>query len=72
MDRVAEARERETVRSWQDTMLAALASSQNVQPIQRLEEILGKGTALWKDAEEFESFLQGIYQRRKQDRERAA
>jgi len=58
--------------SWQDSTLAELASQQSVQPVQRLEEILGKGKDLWKDEEEFESFVQGIYQRRKEDRERGA
>ena len=58
--------------SWQDRTLAELASQQSVQPVQRLEEILGKGKDLWKDEEEFESFVQGIYQRRKEDRERGA
>ncbi|OFV94708.1 MAG: hypothetical protein A3H28_07475 [Acidobacteria bacterium RIFCSPLOWO2_02_FULL_61_28] len=58
------------MRAWQDTPVAELASNQNVQPIQRLEEILGKGKDLWKDEEEFENFVQGIYQRRKEDRER--
>ena len=58
--------------SWQDSTLAELASAQSVQPVQRLEEILGKGKDLWKDEEEFESFVRGIYQRRKEDRERGA
>jgi len=58
--------------SWQDSTLAELASQQSVQPVQRLEEILGKGKDLWKDEEEFESFVQGIYQRRQEDRERGA
>ena len=58
--------------SWQDSTLAELASQQNVRPIQRLEEILGKGKDLWKDEAEFESFVQDIYQRRKEDRERRA
>ena len=62
-DRVAAVHEKEIVRSWQDTPLAELASNQTVQPIQRLEEILGKGKDLWKNDEEFESFVQGIYQR---------
>ena len=69
-DRVAAVHEKEMVRSWQDTTLAELASNQTVQPIQRLEEILGKGKDLWKDEEEFENFVQGIYQRRKENRER--
>ena len=69
-DRVAEVHEKEVVRAWQDTPVAELASNQNVQPIQRLEEILGKGKDLWKDEEEFENFVQGIYQRRKEDRGR--
>jgi hypothetical protein len=58
--------------SWQDSTLAELASQQSIRPIQSLEEILGMGKALWKDEEEFESFVQGIYQRRKEDRERGA
>ena len=69
-DRVAKVHEKGIVRCWQDTTLAELASNQNVQPIQRLEEILGKGKDLWKDEEEFENFVQGIYQRRKEDWER--
>ena len=70
LDQVVEAHEKEVVRAWQDTPVAELASNQNVHPIQRLEEILGKGKDLWKDEEEFENFVQGIYQRRKEDRER--
>ena len=69
-DRVAEDHEKEIVRSWQDTTLAELALNQTVQPIQRLEEILGEGKDLWKNEEEFESFVHNIYQRRKEGRER--
>ncbi len=58
--------------SWQDSTLAELASQQSVQPVQRLQEILGQGKDLWKDEEEFESFVQGIYERRKEDRESGA
>jgi len=46
------------------TTLAELALEQGVRPIQRLEEILGKGEGLWTNAEEFVTFLHDIYRRR--------
>ena len=61
---------REVSPFWQERTLAELASEQGIGPIHRLEEILGKGESLWKDAGEFESFVQDIYQRRKEERER--
>lgn len=57
----------EVERFWQERTLAELTLEQGVRPIHRLEEVLGKGEGLWKDAEEFESFVHGIHQRRKED-----
>ena len=53
---------------WPEKTLQQLAVEQAVAPIQRLEEVLGAGAGLWADEHEFHSFLEGIYQRRKEDR----
>ncbi len=43
---------------WQDKSLEQLASEQSVQAIGRLEDVLGKGSDLWADDEDFDQFLQ--------------
>ena len=57
-------------RFWEQRTIEELASEQGVRPLDRLEEILGKGKSLWKTAGEFEGFVRDIYQRRREDRER--
>jgi len=47
-----------------------LAAEQGVKPT-HLEDILGKGADLWESDREFERFVEGIYARRKEDRELA-
>jgi hypothetical protein len=42
---------------WQEKSLEQLAAEQNVAPIQRLEDLLGKGSDLWTDEDDFEAFL---------------
>ena len=54
---------------WQRKTLEELASEQGVEPISRLEDILGKGAALWSTDTEFETFIADIQSRRKEDRE---
>ena len=54
---------------WQEKTLEQLAVEQGVKPIARLEEVLGKGLGLWENDLEFENFVQGIYERRRADRE---
>ena len=47
-----------------------LAAEQGVKPT-KLEDILGKGADLWESDQEFEGFVEGIYARRREDRELA-
>ncbi len=54
---------------WQEKTLEQLAAEQGVKPIARLEEVLGKGADLWENDLDFENFVQGIYDRRREDRE---
>lgn len=42
---------------WQEKSLEQLAIEQGVSPIRRFEDIWGKGSDLWTDAEDFEAFL---------------
>ena len=53
----------------QGKTLEQLAAKQGVKSIERLEEVLGKGAHLWESDLELENFVQGIYQRRREDRE---
>ena len=46
------------------------AAEQGVKPT-KLEDILGKGADLWESDKEFERFVEGIYDRRREDRELA-
>ena len=50
--------------------IEALAAEQGVKPT-KLEDILGKGADLWESDQEFEGFVEGIYARRREDRELA-
>lgn len=50
--------------------IEALAAEQGVKPT-KLEDILGKGADLWESDQEFERFVEGIYARRREDRELA-
>ena len=45
---------------WLEKSVDDLAEEQSVQPLRKLDDILGKGAALWKDDNEFEGFLSGI------------
>jgi len=45
-----------------------LAAEQGVKPT-KLEDILGKGADLWESDQAFERFVEGIYARRREDRE---
>jgi len=56
------------VNFWEEKTLDQLVAEQGVEPIQRLDEILGAGAGLWEDDREFEEFLRGIYQRRKEEK----
>jgi hypothetical protein len=50
--------------------IEALAAEQGVKPT-KLEDILGKGADLWESDQEYERFVEGIYARRREDRELA-
>jgi uncharacterized protein (DUF2384 family) len=46
--------------------ITKLAAEQGVRLEGQLERIMGAGTDLWASDEEFEEFVQGIYDRRKE------
>ncbi len=45
---------------WQEKTLEQLAAEQGVEPIRRLEDVLGKGSDLWNSDEDFDAFLAAI------------
>jgi hypothetical protein len=52
---------------WQPKSLEDLAAQQGVTPVASLEAVLGRAADLWKDEAEFDRFLQGIYERRREN-----
>jgi len=50
---------------WAPKTLAELTAEQGIQPIERLEEVLGQGAKLWQDDAEFEEFLAQIREARR-------
>lgn len=48
----------------EDEDIEEILKSQNIQPLRRLEDLLGQGADLWESNEVFEEFLKGIYERR--------
>ena len=60
----------ETGEFWREKSIEELAAEQGVRPVERIEDILGRGADLWDSDEDFEQFLKGIYERRRQDRNR--
>lgn len=55
---------------WRSSTLEELASEQGVSGPQPLDELLGAGAGLWDTDQEFESFVSGIYERRRESRGR--
>ena len=53
---------------WREKTIEELAAEQGIRPVERLEDILGRGADLWDDDEDFERFLKGIRERRRQGR----
>lgn len=49
---------------WTAKTLEELAAEQGVHPIERLEEILGRGANLWRDEAEWEAFLSALRESR--------
>ena len=49
---------------WQAKSLDELAEEQGVRPVERMEDVFGRGASLWDSDEEFEEFLAGIEERR--------
>jgi len=49
---------------WRGKSPEELAAEQQVKPVGRLEDVLGKGAVLWDDDREFDEFVRGIYARR--------
>ncbi len=52
---------------WESKTIEMLAQEQGVRPVERLEDILGKGASLWEDDSDFNAFVSGIYERRHQE-----
>ena len=52
---------------WRQTSLGELIKDQGIKPMISWEQILGKGSKLWESDQDFEKFLSGIYQRRKNE-----
>lgn len=50
---------------WESKSLNELIREQEVHPVERLDSLLGQGADLWNTDEEFEAFLSGIYERRR-------
>ncbi len=55
---------------WHDRSVEELASLQGVTIPKTLDEVLGQGTDLWEDGAAFDSFVHGIYERRREGRDR--
>jgi hypothetical protein len=49
---------------WESKTLEELAAEQGVNPIGRLEEILGRGARLWRTEAEWEAFLSALRETR--------
>jgi hypothetical protein len=53
---------------WQHKTAEEIAKEQGKGPITDLDKIIGGGKDLWDSDEEFERFVAGIYERRRQSR----
>ncbi|HEY3244642.1 MAG TPA: hypothetical protein VGM03_14975 [Phycisphaerae bacterium] len=51
---------------WQALTIDALAAQQGVRAIGSPDEIIGQGSDLWEQDKEFEEFLAGIHERRRE------
>ena len=51
---------------WQEKSIDQLAEEQGIRPVERLEDVLGRHADLWERDEDFEAFVSGIYERRRQ------
>ncbi len=51
---------------WHERSVEELASLQGVAAPKTLDDVLGKGNDLWEDGADFESFVHGIYERRRE------
>ncbi len=49
---------------WREKGLEQLAEEQGVGAVMRLEDVMGRGAALWDGDEDFEEFVRGICERR--------
>jgi hypothetical protein len=54
---------------WQGRPVEELASEQGVSIPQDVDSLIGAGGDLWEDDEEFRTFVRGIYERRRADRQ---
>ena len=53
---------------WRQPTLDELAKAQGIKPINRLEDVLGKGADLWESDEDFDAFLAAIRASRGKER----
>jgi len=51
---------------WRQTTLDELAREQGVQPVAKLDSLLGEGADLWETDEKFDAFVAAIYERRRE------
>jgi len=52
---------------WQEKSVDQLAEEQGVRPVERLDDVLGRHADLWESDDEFERFVNGIYERRRRE-----
>lgn len=50
--------------SWRERSVEELAAEQGVGPVERFEDVWGRHADLWESDDEFERFVNGIYERR--------
>lgn len=55
---------------WRSEAVAELAKQQGIKLPVDVDDLIGKGRDLWKSDAEFEEFVSGIYERRRQGRHR--
>ncbi len=54
---------------WRKRSGEELAAEQGIKPADDLDVLIGQGSDLWESDEDFDAFLEGIYERRAQSRE---
>lgn len=65
--RVADSSKRPPMDFWEAKTIDELAAEQGIKPVERLEEVLGQGSDLWRDDAELESFLAAVRESRRKE-----